>query len=242
MAATSGHSTSSMRGFSNACIRCALPESDTSSCSHRLMLRVIVRASSTRDRASVGKATGGRALTSALIVSTNTAVLREYINSLWGAKCAYLPTVLRRAGEPPPRVESRIPRAAEKVTLHRRDGFHCRFCRIPVIRAEVRRELTRLYPELELWGRRNDQQHAAFQVMWAQYDHLVPHSWGGSNSPDNMVVTCAGWKYSEVMDRTDPLFPVRRLGLKLRKMCAKYGSPSGRHLADSGQLGSLANP
>ena len=27
--------------------------------------------------------------------------------------------------------------------------------------------------------------------MWAQYDHLLPHSKGGNNDVNNIVVTCA---------------------------------------------------
>lgn len=141
---------------------------------------------------------GDRLLASDLIVKTNTSALREYIESLWGRSCSYLPKVPPRQGNAPLRVESRMPSATEKLALHGRDGFHCRFCGIPVIRAEVRKELSRLYPELGLWGRTNDKQHSALQVMWAQYDHLVPHSWGGSNELDNLVVTCAGCNYARV--------------------------------------------
>ena len=72
-----------------------------------------------------------------------------------------------------------------------RDGHCCVFCGIPVIRAEVRKEFTRLYPEALVWGRRNIEQHAAFQAMWLQYDHLVPHSRGGNNDLENLVITCA---------------------------------------------------
>lgn len=40
-------------------------------------------------------------------------------------------------------------------------------------------------------GSRNIDQHAAFQAMWLQYDHLLPHARGGDNSLDNVVITCA---------------------------------------------------
>lgn len=133
-----------------------------------------------------------------LLLRTNTQVLRDYIDSMWGKRSPYLPKVPPRRGPTPPRVESRMPPAAALRALHQRDGFHCRFCGIPVIRVEVRKEFQRLYPELGLWGRTNAEQHAAFQVLWAQYDHLVPHAWGGSNAPDNMVVACAGCNYARM--------------------------------------------
>ena len=47
------------------------------------------------------------------------------------------------------------------------------------------------YPEALTWGSKNIDQHAAFQAMWLQYDHLLPHARGGDNNLDNIVITCA---------------------------------------------------
>jgi len=55
-----------------------------------------------------------------------------------------------------------------------------------------------LYPQVSIWGRRNIDQHAAFQAMWAQYDHLEPHSHGGPTVPENIVVACAPCNYSRM--------------------------------------------
>lgn len=82
-----------------------------------------------------------------------------------------------------------------------RDGHHCRFCGIPVIRSEVRNHLRKLLPEAVRWGRSNASQHTAFQAMWLQYDHIVPHARGGDNSIGNVVVTCAPCNYAR-MDYT----------------------------------------
>ncbi len=35
------------------------------------------------------------------------------------------------------------------------------------------------------------EQHAALQCMWLQFDHILPHSRGGTNDLENIVVTCA---------------------------------------------------
>jgi len=77
--------------------------------------------------------------------------------------------------------------------LIQRDGFHCRFCGIPVIRVEVREKIRRheCYRDVVKWGKTNTSQHAAFQAMWLQYDHIVPQSCGGRSTLENMVVTCA---------------------------------------------------
>jgi len=46
-------------------------------------------------------------------------------------------------------------------------------------------------PSIAIWGQRNVDCHAALQAMWAQYDHVLPHAYGGGNDLDNLVVTCA---------------------------------------------------
>lgn len=67
--------------------------------------------------------------------------------------------------------------------------MHKKICGIPVIRHEVRNRLCKLYPEVPLWGRFNWQQHAGFQTLWLQYDHIIPHS-RGTTDLDDMVMTC----------------------------------------------------
>ena len=55
----------------------------------------------------------------------------------------------------------------------------------------MREALRKLYPDAVLWGRKNIEQHAALQAMWLQYDHVLPHSHGGGNDIENIVITCA---------------------------------------------------
>jgi hypothetical protein len=51
--------------------------------------------------------------------------------------------------------------------------------------------LRALYPDVMPWSKVNDECHAAFLAMWAQYDHILPHARGGKTGPDNMVIACA---------------------------------------------------
>ena len=84
-----------------------------------------------------------------------------------------------------------MPSAMDRQMLIRRDSLHCRFCSIPVIDPKIRKFIRKLYTESLRWGRKNSQQHAAFQCMWLQFDHILPHSRGGDNTLENLVITCA---------------------------------------------------
>ena len=59
-----------------------------------------------------------------------------------------------------------------------------------MIRTEIRKRIHAIYPDALPWGRKNIEQHAAFQAMWVQYDHLVPHASRGTNDLENIVITC----------------------------------------------------
>ena len=138
---------------------------------------------------------GDRSRAESLLRAADMDSVREWTESIWGAGSQYV-KVRPVAGAPAildkvDRVPVRMPNAAEKKSLHNRDGFNCRFCGIPVIRKEVRAELNRLFPDAVPWGRKNIEQHAALQAMWLQYDHVLPHSRGGNNDLSNVVITCA---------------------------------------------------
>lgn len=134
-----------------------------------------------------------------LINLADMPIIREWTESLWGSNSLYIN--IRDIPNSPPnlpkdkRVIVRMPTSTEKAQLHERDGFHCRFCGIPVIRKEVREAIKKFYPKALLWGSKNVEQHAAFQAMWLQYDHLLPHARGGDNELSNMVITCAPCNY-----------------------------------------------
>lgn len=145
-----------------------------------------------------------------LIRNADMPIIREWTESIWGAKSTYvihreipnispfIPKELRTA---------RMPNSIEKRKLESRDGFHCRFCGIPVIRQEIRVAIFKIYPNALRWGSKNTEQHAGFQAMWLQYDHLLPHARGGNNDLENIVITCAPCNYG----RTDSL--IEEVGL-----------------------------
>lgn len=137
---------------------------------------------------------GNKKMAESLIKLADMPVIREWTESIWGKASPYVK--FREVPDSAPkldkeqRVKVRMPNKSEKEALHNRDGFHCRFCNVPVIRKEVRNELKSAYPEALQWGSKNVEQHAAFQAMWLQYDHVLPHARGGDNDLHNIVITC----------------------------------------------------
>ena len=166
-----------------ACFRDAIPE--------------IAEAAALLDAAVTAHLLGDAAQAEALIRRADMPPVAAWVESILGKNSPYV--VIQSSGTPSLaseyRVAARMPTAQECCQLHARDGFHCRFCGIPVIRAEVRERIQRAYPQALRWGKRNVERHAAFFALWAQYDHLLPHAHGGGNELSNIVVTCAACNY-----------------------------------------------
>ena len=162
---------------------------------------------------------GKREAADRLIREADMPVLHEWVESLWGKKSPYV--MSRKVENPLPhlgraeRYGSRMPGAALQRELLARDSYRCRFCGIPVIRSEVRAKLRTSYEDALRWtARSNLGCHAAFQVMWAQYDHVLPHSRGGRTEIDNLVITCAGCNFGRMeftLDEVGLLDPRERV-------------------------------
>lgn len=138
---------------------------------------------------------GQHALADELIRLADIPAINEWSESLWGKGGPHgrpLPVPNRAPFVPKAeRVEQRQAGPPVKRALLARDGFHCRFCGIPLVRGETRALIRNAYPVALRWGERNADKHAAFQAMDLHYDHLLPHARGGTNELANMLVTCA---------------------------------------------------
>ncbi|MGA2054509.1 MAG: HNH endonuclease [Bradyrhizobium sp.] len=159
-------------------------------------------------RATDAHLSGDHSSADARLRAANMPAVRAWTESLWGSRAANpdqhkyhrerlvpgSPSVL----EEQQRIPVRMPSQAEKHAVIERYGRNCVFCGIPLISENVRIAFSRAYPDAVLWGRSNPVQHAAFQCMWLQYDHVLPHSRGGDNSIDNVVVTCAPCNYGRM--------------------------------------------
>lgn len=128
------------------------------------------------------------------------------------------------------------PRAAKvRAAVLARDGYRCRYCGIPVVSADIRKIANKLYPDAVPWNEDPLEQHAAFQCLWLQYDHVVPHSHGGLSSEDNVVISCALCNFGKdkytlrQLGLSDPRLrppkPISWDGLESLRVC---GSPKPR--------------
>ncbi len=161
-----------------------------------------------------GAAERFRAANLAVIGDWFAKVVGPYSESIHGPR----PSIL----EPPKlpmhvRKRPRMVGSADKRAIVARDGFHCRFCEMPVLPKETIKTVSRTYPDDAPWTDIAAEQHRFFQAANLQYDHIVPHSRGGESSIDNMVVTCAVCNYGRMSNTLaesflfDPrTFPVRR--------------------------------
>ena len=165
----------------------------------------VLQAARNLDRAVSAHLAGETGTAAELFARANDPEVRAWLESLWGKGSPYVTVHRLPLAAASARVEARMPTPEQKRALHARDGFHCRFCGVPVVRPEVRKLAVTLYPEAVTWGRINASQHAGFQALWAQYDHVVPHSFGGTNELDNLVVTCAGCNFGKMSYRLEEL-------------------------------------
>jgi 5-methylcytosine-specific restriction endonuclease McrA len=132
----------------------------------------------------------------ALIRQADILAIAEWTESIWGPEDENIhrfrpvpntrPIVAKAI-----RAKPRNPTPEMEILLKQRDGYFCRFCGIPVIEKSIREKIRMAYPEALRWRAKNAEQHAAFQCMWLQYDHLLPYSRAGETSLDNLVITCA---------------------------------------------------
>ncbi len=158
-------------------------------------VREVFDAARYLDAAVSAHLSGHSTMAAELIRLADMPEIATWTGSLWGLGGPWsrpLPVEHRILSIPKAeRVPLRMPTSQEKAALIARDGRHCRFCGVPLVRAEVRKAMHRAYPEAARWGDRNVDQHTGLQALWLQFDHVLPHARGGTHDPDNLLVTCA---------------------------------------------------
>lgn len=146
---------------------------------------------------------GDRIAAERLIREADIPEIAAWTASLWGACDRDIHRIRVVADAPPnlPRLARPLPRMPTPEICREvlsRDGHYCQFCGIPVIAPAIRARVRRIYPQAVRWTRFAADQHAAFQAMWLQFDHLLPNSRGGSSDADNIIITCAPCNYGRM--------------------------------------------
>lgn len=168
----------------------------------RVPIPEIFEAADLLDLAVTAHMLGKSTIAEEAIREADIPVIGDWLDSIWlGPWVAPYKALTKVEGLPPlvakkDRAEPRDATTAMKRALVERDGHHCRFCGIPLVRPEVRKALTNRYPDAARWtGSRAAEQHRGLQVMWMQFDHVLVHSRGGETTMENLVVTCPACNY-----------------------------------------------
>lgn len=135
-----------------------------------------------------------------LVEAADKSAIREWIESLWGSKTANPEQPLyhrhRQVADQPlslpkkARQKVRMPSVLEQREIVKQWGWHCAYCGIPLIATAARNVLHKALGDRLRWGPRNADRHSAFQCMTIEFDHVVPHSVGGTSDLENTVPSC----------------------------------------------------
>ena len=150
-------------------------------------------------QADVAHRSGDRGQATEFIRQADMPAIRKWCDGLWGQQrqCGSAYVELRaRFGQlaaARKRCEQRNANAKQVRELIARDGRHCLFCGIPVIRSEVIKRIRDpgLYGAHVHWTNSSDKDHAGLRALMMSADHVVPWSRGGDTTLDNLIVTCS---------------------------------------------------
>jgi hypothetical protein len=193
----------------------------------RVPIPEIFEAARFLESAAAAHLAGDADAASRALRAADMPVIGEWLDSIWLGRNEPYRRVQTVEGLPPvlPKSERFQPRDAPpemKRALVARDGHHCRLCGIPLVRPEVRKFLTKHYPEAARWtGTKRTEQHRGLQVVWMQYDHVWVHSRGGETTMENLVVTCAACNFGR--DR----FMMTEVGVRDPRVHPRYPTWAG---------------
>lgn len=102
----------------------------------------------------------------------------------------------------PPRMrttKARMPSKKMAQDIFLRDGWRCRFCGIRILSLEAIKLLDSIFPNEVRWrAKPYRNRNSAFNVLASSLDHILPHSRGGDNSPQNLVAACGGCQFGRM--------------------------------------------
>lgn len=88
------------------------------------------------------------------------------------------------------RTKERMPGVDVQRQVFAEDGWRCRWCGTRVVSVEASKTLARLLPSVWRHRRANDDCHGVTLCCGASLDHVLAHSYGGTNDRENLVTAC----------------------------------------------------
>ena len=105
------------------------------------------------------------------------------------------------------KVDKRMPPAAIVREVYERDFWACRWCGTPVIADKPIKAMHKQFPATFYKGTTNDSMHGLMLSSRVSLDHVLPHSFGGTNGIENLVTSCWPCQFGRGNDL------IERLGL-----------------------------
>ncbi len=105
------------------------------------------------------------------------------------------------------KVDKRMPSAAVVREVYERDYWACRWCGTPIIADKPIKAMHKLFPATFKKGTTNDSMHGLMLSSRVSLDHVLPHSFGGTNDIENLVTSCWPCQFGRGNDL------IERLGL-----------------------------
>jgi len=146
-------------------------------------------------------------LAARLIVEADIEAVGQYAAQISGPISAVVHRY-RDVGDPPiikDRAKQRMPSSSTEREIFERDGWRCRVCDTRIISKKSIRKMHAILPDEARQGRRAIDCHYGMSAICVSLDHLLPHSRGGTNNPDNLVTACGpcqfgrnNWTFAEV--------------------------------------------
>ena len=140
-----------------------------------------------------------RTLAARYLQAADCAAMRKWVSSVQGRYDPLVhgpgPTSANKSIPASQRDPIRMPPASMKKDMVARDGWQCRFCSLKLMPSQTIKKIIKFYPDTTRWGGAEREKHALLRAMWAQYDHILPHSSGGKTQLDNLVMTCGPCNY-----------------------------------------------
>jgi 5-methylcytosine-specific restriction endonuclease McrA len=127
-----------------------------------------------------------------LIIEADMPIIGEYSHRIGGGIDVLIHRY-RDVGDPPrtfDRAEKRMPSAVIEREVYARDGWRCRICDTRILVKSAVAKMNEVLPEAARWGRKNTDCHHGMAALRVSLDHVLPHSRGGTNDPENLITTC----------------------------------------------------